>query len=62
LSVDAGRLRDLTLELVEIESPTGNTAEVARLHGRRLEELGMELEPLDEPQRVFYADGSVGDW
>ena len=30
--VDAGRLRDLTLELVEVESPTGDTAEVARLY------------------------------
>ena len=28
--VDAGRLRDLTLELVEVASPTGDTAEVAR--------------------------------
>ena len=27
--VDADRLRDLTLELVEIESPTGDTAAVA---------------------------------
>jgi len=48
LSVDAERLRDLTLELVEVESPTGDTAEVARLYGRRLEELGMEVELLDE--------------
>jgi succinyl-diaminopimelate desuccinylase len=48
LSVDAERLRDLTLELVEIESPTGDTAEVARLYGRRLEELGLEVELLEE--------------
>ena len=48
MSVDADRLRDLTLELVEVESPTGDTAEVARLYGRRLEELGMEVELLDE--------------
>ena len=48
VSVDADRLRDLTLELVEVESPTGDTAEVARLYGRRLEELGMEVELLDE--------------
>ena len=48
MSVDADRLRDLTLELVEVESPTGDTAEVARLYGRRLEELGMDVEVLDE--------------
>jgi acetylornithine deacetylase/succinyl-diaminopimelate desuccinylase-like protein len=48
LSVDGERLRDLALELVEVESPTGDTAEVARLYGRRLEELGMEVELLDE--------------
>ena len=48
MNVDAGRLRDLTLELVQVESPTGDTAEVARLYGRRLEEAGMEVELLDE--------------
>ena len=31
MTVDANRLRDLTLELVEVESPTGDTADVARL-------------------------------
>ena len=36
VSVDADRLRDLTLELVEVESPTGDTAEVSRLYGQRL--------------------------
>ena len=36
MTVDADRLRDLTLELVEVESPTGDTAEVARLYARRL--------------------------
>ena len=46
--VDADRLRDLTLELVEIESPTGDTAEVARRYAQRLEEIGMEVEVLDE--------------
>ena len=44
LSVDASRLRDLTLELVECQSPTGDTADVARLYARRLEELGLEVE------------------
>ena len=29
MNVDGDRLRDLTLELVEVESPTGDTAEVA---------------------------------
>jgi len=46
--VDADRLRNLTLELVEISSPTGDTAEVARLYARRLAEIGMEVEVLDE--------------
>jgi acetylornithine deacetylase/succinyl-diaminopimelate desuccinylase-like protein len=46
--VDADRLRDLTLELVSIESPTGDTAEVARRYAERLEEIGMEVDVLDE--------------
>lgn len=48
MSVDADRLRDLTLELVACESPTGDTADVARLYARRLAELGLEVELLDE--------------
>ena len=47
--VDADRLRDLTLELVATPSPTGDTAEVSRLYGRRLEESGLEVELLDDP-------------
>jgi acetylornithine deacetylase len=46
--VDPDRLRDLTLELVEVESPTGDTADVARLYAERLRESGMEVELLDE--------------
>ena len=46
--VDADRLRDLTLELVAVESPTGDTAEVARLFARRLTEIGLEVEVLDD--------------
>jgi len=46
--VDAERLRDLTLELVQVDSPTGDTAEVARLYAQRLAEIGMEVEVLDE--------------
>ena len=46
--VDVGRLRDLTLELVAIESPTGDTAAVARRYAQRLEEIGMDVEVLDE--------------
>jgi len=46
--VDAARLRDLTLELVEVESPTGDTADVARLYARRLQEIGMEVELLTD--------------
>lgn len=45
--VDADRLRDLTLELVEIESPTGDTAEVALRYAERLREIGLEVEVLD---------------
>ena len=52
MSVDSDRLRDLTLELVEVESPTGDTAEVARLYARRLEEIGLEVELLDERELV----------
>jgi acetylornithine deacetylase/succinyl-diaminopimelate desuccinylase-like protein len=56
MPVDADRLRDLTLELVEVESPTGDTAEVARLYARRLEEIGLEVELLDD---VFPATPTV---
>jgi acetylornithine deacetylase/succinyl-diaminopimelate desuccinylase-like protein len=45
--VDAGRLRDLTFELVEVGSPTGDTAEVARLYAERLHQIGMDVEVLD---------------
>jgi acetylornithine deacetylase/succinyl-diaminopimelate desuccinylase-like protein len=48
MNVDGNRLRDLTLGLVECESPTGDTAQVARLYARRLEEFGLEVELLDE--------------
>jgi acetylornithine deacetylase/succinyl-diaminopimelate desuccinylase-like protein len=46
--VDADRLRELTLELVSIGSPTGDTAEVSRRYAQRLEEIGMVVEVLDE--------------
>lgn len=54
--VDADRLRDLALELVEVESPTGDTAAVARLYARRLEEAGLAVELLDD---VFPATPTV---
>lgn len=47
-SVDADRLRDLTLELVEVESPTGDTADAARLYAERLRDAGLEVDVLDE--------------
>jgi acetylornithine deacetylase/succinyl-diaminopimelate desuccinylase-like protein len=56
MSVSADRLRDLTLELVAIESPTGDTAAVARLYAKRLEEIGMDVEVLDD---VFPATPTV---
>src|SRR5262245_29004615 len=46
--VDADRLAALTLELVEVASPTGDTAEAARLYGRWLEEAGLEVVLRDE--------------
>jgi acetylornithine deacetylase/succinyl-diaminopimelate desuccinylase-like protein len=46
--VDGAALGTLTLELVETESPTGDTAEVARLYGERLAERGLEVELLDD--------------
>jgi acetylornithine deacetylase/succinyl-diaminopimelate desuccinylase-like protein len=56
MSADPGRLRDLTLELVEVESPTGDTAAAARLYARRLEEIGMQVELLED---VFPATPTV---
>jgi acetylornithine deacetylase/succinyl-diaminopimelate desuccinylase-like protein len=49
MNVDADRLRDLTLELVRCESPTGDTADVARLYARRLAEIGLEFRALLAP-------------
>jgi acetylornithine deacetylase/succinyl-diaminopimelate desuccinylase-like protein len=48
MGVDADRLRDLTLELVEIESPTGDTAAVAWRYANILAELGLAVEVIDE--------------
>jgi acetylornithine deacetylase len=48
MPADAARLRDLTFELVDVASPTGDTADVARLYARRLEEIGMEVELLTD--------------
>lgn len=46
--VDAEALAELTLELVETPSHTGDTAEVARLYGQRLADRGLEVELLDD--------------
>lgn len=46
--VDADRLQELTLELVGVASPTGDTATVARVFARALEASGLEVEVLDE--------------
>src|SRR5882724_3043430 len=40
---DANRLRYRTLELVQVESPTGDTAVAARLYCSWLEEAGLEV-------------------
>src|SRR3712207_7846536 len=37
-------LRDLTLELVRVPSPTGDTVAVSHVYARTLRELGMEVE------------------
>ena len=47
--VDPDRLRDTTLALVDIPSPTGDTAEVAHAYAALLKEVGMEVEVLTEP-------------
>ena len=44
MSASAERLRDLTLELVEVPSPTGDTVGVARLYARRLREIGLDVD------------------
>ncbi|HUG64619.1 MAG TPA: M20/M25/M40 family metallo-hydrolase [Gaiellaceae bacterium] len=46
--VDADALAELTLELVEVSSPTGDTTDVARMYGARLAERGLEVEVLDQ--------------
>ena len=46
--IDPVRLRERTLELVQIESPTGDTAAAARLYASWLEEIGMEVELIDD--------------
>jgi acetylornithine deacetylase/succinyl-diaminopimelate desuccinylase-like protein len=56
MPVDAARLRDLTLELVRIESHTGDTAAAARAYARHLEEIGMDVELLAD---VFPATPTV---
>jgi acetylornithine deacetylase len=48
VTVSAEGLRDLTLELVEVASPTGDTAKVAELYARRLAEAGLEVELLTD--------------
>jgi succinyl-diaminopimelate desuccinylase len=54
--VSAERLRDRTLALVEVESPTGDTADAAQLYAAWARELGLEVEVLDD---VFPATPTV---
>jgi acetylornithine deacetylase/succinyl-diaminopimelate desuccinylase-like protein len=56
VTVSAHRLRDRTLALVEVPSPTGDTAAAARLYADWAEELGMDVELLDD---VFPATPTV---
>jgi acetylornithine deacetylase/succinyl-diaminopimelate desuccinylase-like protein len=46
--VDADRLRDLTLERVEIESPAGDTVSVAHRYADVLRGIGLDVEVLGE--------------
>ena len=46
-AVSPNRLRDRTLALVEVESPTGDTADAARRYADWCEEFGMDIEFLD---------------
>lgn len=48
--VDAGRLEQLTLDLVRIRSYTGDTREVAEAYARHLREIGLEVEILRDFQ------------
>lgn len=42
--VDPERIRALALDMVRIDSPTGNTREVAELYARYLQGIGLEVE------------------
>jgi acetylornithine deacetylase/succinyl-diaminopimelate desuccinylase-like protein len=44
VTVNAARLRDLTLELVRVASPTGDTRTAAELYAERLRDLGLDVE------------------
>ena len=48
--VNAERLRDLTLDMVRIPSPTGDAREVTELYAKAVRELGLPVEMvLDYP-------------
>lgn len=42
--IDPARLRDLTLELVKIPSPTGDSVAVSEFYARTLREIGLDVE------------------
>jgi acetylornithine deacetylase/succinyl-diaminopimelate desuccinylase-like protein len=46
MTASPDRLRDRTHALVEVESPTGDTADAARLYARWAEAIGLEVEVL----------------
>src|SRR5262245_50053003 len=56
MNPDPNRLRDRTLALCQVESPTGDTADEARLYADWCRELGFEVEFLDD---VFPATPTV---
>jgi acetylornithine deacetylase/succinyl-diaminopimelate desuccinylase-like protein len=62
MTVSAHRLRDRTLALVEVPSPTGDTAAAAQLYADWAEELGMDVQLLGDvypatPTVVVRLDG-----
>ena len=63
--VSAERLRDLTLELVRVPSPTGDSRAVSELYAERVRELGLNVEIVrdypESPSTIARLEGSTGE-
>ena len=58
--IDRDRLRDLTLDLVKIPSPTGETVAVTEFYARHLGEIGLDVEVrYDLPDRFPHSPSVV---